>query len=762
MLMLSKFQLILLIFIAWNCLIFGQTKNLADIRVIQDGVVMTNGFIGGFDAPQFGKADLNNDGESDLIVLDREGGVAKTFLFDATSKELSYTYAPRFQENLPHMSKWMRIIDYNNDGISDIFTSPDEQFLVAGIQVYTGYYDNDELKFDLFEFSYGDYDILYIFLTSNWVNIYSAPSNLPSIVDVDGDGDVDVLTFSPSTTTVEYYRNMVVEKGLGLDTFDFVREDECFGKFVESGFSEEISLSDDPENCASYGLHGEMVSDLRHGAGTVEALDHDNDGDLDLLIGDSGSNRIIFLENGGTAEKAFMVLDSTGFPWYDVPVEMPIFINPSFIDVNNDGKRDLLAAPNNENSIENINNIWYYENVGEDNAPIFEFRQDDFLQNEIVDLGSDAAPIFLDYNQDGLIDILVGTSGQYVEFDNDEMRLVLYENIGSIGEPIYELREKDYLGFSVNKMVTKTPAPAIGDLDGDGDDDLLVGDLSGVLYYFENIAGPGMPYAFANPVYKYFDIDPGQEAKPTIMDFNQDGLNDIVIGEKSLNQINVTIGNVNYYENYGTQGNPEFVSKIDTLNNNAVFGAINTRSENAPGVGSAAPKAYWTGEDYMIICGSQHKGLIIYENVLENYPGGAFDENLVELDYINEGEHTTPDVADIDNDGYLEIIVGCNRGGFAIYNSIIRVDGVITEVKEEGLTHNGIDTYPNPVIDEIYLNTFEEFSSCQIFTMDGRLVLDAKLNTNVVNVRSLSEGMYVMKLKSDRLQISNKFLKINK
>ena len=50
-------------------------------------------------------------------------------------------------------------------------------------------------------------------------------------------------------------------------------------------------------------------------------------------------------------------------------------------DVNNDNIRDLVVSPNTENNSENFESIMMFLNAGEDNSPLVQYTQNDFLQN---------------------------------------------------------------------------------------------------------------------------------------------------------------------------------------------------------------------------------------------------------------------------------------------------------------------------------------------------------------------------------------------
>ena len=106
-------------------------------------------------------------------------------------------------------------------------------------------------------------------------------------------------------------------------------------------------------------------------------------------------------------------------------------------------------------------------------------------------------------------------------------------------------------------------APTFSDLDGDGDDDLVVGENDGILYYFENIGSSSNPNIqeaeFYNPFYE-FSLNEFRSTIGTISDLDGDGDYDLVVGVEN--------GNLLVFDNNGNSSNPSFVyssSKTDSL-----------------------------------------------------------------------------------------------------------------------------------------------------------------------------------------------------
>ena len=54
------------------------------------------------------------------------------------------------------------------------------------------------------------------------------------MVDVDNDGDVDILTFSVLGTFIYYYKNHSMENHGVPDSLDYKLQDHCWGKFHEN------------------------------------------------------------------------------------------------------------------------------------------------------------------------------------------------------------------------------------------------------------------------------------------------------------------------------------------------------------------------------------------------------------------------------------------------------------------------------------------------------------------------------------------------
>ncbi|MEL6944604.1 MAG: VCBS repeat-containing protein, partial [Bacteroidota bacterium] len=498
----------------------------------------------------------------------------------------NYAFAPEYANNFPDLEHFVLLRDYNQDGIQDLFAFSDVPG-IPGLIAFRGYYDEQSrIAFERYETpTRQDFPVLYFPLNSGTETpVYVALNDYPSIDDVDSDGDLDILTFNAAGGFLEYFINRSIEKGYGTDSLIFEIGDQCWGGFYESGLQPDVSFSDVKGRC----FETAQVVESRHAGSTVLSLNLDDDCDKELILGDLSFENLIMLENGGDCSEAWMTSQDINFPSYDIPAETALFPAAYYLDIDNDGVKDLVSAPNNNDNTADYFNMWLYKNMGSNEQPQFALQNRSFLTEQTLDFGSGSNPTFVDYNRDGLMDIVVGTVGYFIDSGNRDPRLVLWENIGTPTNPRYELVDEDWLNFSQFKEQTWNFAPTFGDLDGDGDEDLLVGNEFGTLFYVENIADANATFHAANIRPNYMDIDIGAASTPHLVDINQDGLLDLLIGENS--------GNVNYFENRGTQTQSNFDPDVSQVPNNQIFGRIDAREPQFI-TGSSSPVVISDGDD---------------------------------------------------------------------------------------------------------------------------------------------------------------------
>lgn len=758
-------KITLLIFSCFSLLnnSFGQDLQRMLVDVFQNNVQLVSPFSGGLKSPQFSKVDLNGDGTNDLFVFDRAGNVILTFINRGTKGEVDYVYAPYYSRFFPELAEWALLRDYDGDGIMDIFAQNSKPG-VPGVEVYKGSFVNNHIEFTRFNFSELSNNIIPIATNGGFTQLYISGEDVPAFDDLNGDGDLDILTFSDAGGLVYYYENQSIENGWGRDSLKYRRVDNCWGRFYESGIDNCLITSGDPDTCAIG-----FTSNGVHPGSTLLTFDIDNDGDKELLLGDISFTDMTLAYNDGTIDLAYVENQDCNFPEYDVPVDIFTFPSSFMLDVDNDGLKDLVATSNSDNIGVSFKSIWYYKNTNSNELPVFALQTKNFMIDEMLQFGLGANPTFVDYNEDGLLDIVVGNQSLSVMAQSN---LFLLQNIGTATEPAFEVIDEDWLGFrdlfanDNNHYNFKT---TFGDIDGDGDKDLFVGDHSGTILFAENTAGPGNAFAFGPLQGDYMGIDIGQLSAPKVIDLDKDGLLDLVIGERTVNvdpNDDTIFGNINFFKNIGTVTEPMFDPDPEAAVNNPYLGRV---VNVVPGSGLSATRAegapafFDTGDDFLLFVGSISGQTMLYDNIVGNLDG-TFNE--IDRNYGNLmiGIQSHLDVADLNNDGFIDMIVGNKRGGLNLYGTNYRTDGTLSTTVSAPLSQTKMELFPNPATSQIQLLWSTDLSAStgqlRIFDALGRQMMQQQVSAgqSTIAVDSWARGIYFMELIVEQERVVKRFV----
>lgn len=754
--MIMKLLIFAVLTSCFQSLVLSQDYTLLSSRVFEDSRELSLAFAGGLRSPQFSVADLNLDGISDVLVYDREGAIVLPFIRDSITKKLKYT--PKLRAIFPKPKNWMLLRDYNKDGIVDIFCSPTAVAL-PGIEVWKGVNMQGFLQFERVKFSSSLPDVLTVPIGSTVVQIYVSVADLPDIRDLDGDGDLDILSFEPAGSTVYFHKNMAVERKLNLDSLHFILGDVCYGKFVESGFSQEIKLSPNNSNCASSFFSGDdILLETRHSGSTITAFQNLWDTIPNLLIGDISYAGLIHLVNGGTKNLAWMIDQNIKFPDVFDPVNIQLFNAAYFDDFNSDGSKELIIAPNDRFTSQTLDNIWHYDVRLENGKNNYILRSRNFLTDEMLYFGENSAPVFFDVDADGLIDIVIGAGGRSPNGIDRSAQLVLLKNVGKRNEAQYRIESLDYLGMSAFRNNSLSFSPAFGDLDGDRDVDLVVGDDKGRLYYFENQSNKANVLDFKNPIYGAFDIRVSAWARPTIYDQNNDGLADLIIGEQNFNSFNNERASLNYFQNIGITGQAQFNPEVESSPNDPLYGKVFIKDPSFIS-NYSSPRVIDSKGQKFLITGSENGRIYQYK-----LSGTAFEQVTDQLGNLNEGFQSVVDLADIDDDGYFEIAIGTRRGGLAVFNTDIVSDQSTAVSSTEIANLIILRLSPNPVSKTLKLE-WETLPchNCElsIYNLSGQQIYSRRINSSNdvldIDVEHLQSGTYLLSINDKYAQ---KFIKI--
>jgi hypothetical protein len=735
-----------ILFTCLLCLLTPYAKaqfGISTVEVSINGKKLAYPFAGGLACPQFSEADFNKDGKKDLFIFDRVGNKPLTFLNKGIPNNIDYEYAPQFEANFPLLNQWALLKDYNGDGAADIFAYLDNGF-IDGVMVYQGFYDNNTLKFRRVNF-YGYVANVILWKqtpTDPFLNLYVSGQDIPDLNDVDGDGDLDILTFANGGGQLDYYKNVSVENGWGKDSLRFELADNCWGKFYESGLSKPVTLSQQPGVCAKPFAPPSTDRNNLHAGSTVLSYDADNDGDMEVLLGDVSFNNINLLINGGNKISAFVTSQENNFPAMSgQPIELEVFPAPFMQDFNNDGKKDLVVAPNVSNSSEDQNTGWYYENTGTKQVPIFTFKKKNLISDGMIDLGSYTYPTIGDVTGDGLEDLVVGVGNRFTKPLESETRLVLFKNVGTQGNPKFELLDDNWLNFQQFSSNTFYLTPTLGDLDSDGDLDLLVGNYQGTLFYVENKGSISSPN-FNKITINFQGIDITPNSAPCIFDFNNDGLNDILLGEKN--------GTFIYFQNKGTKGNPSFEPNAKNSPNITKFGNITT-FEFPYTTGYSTTNVIRKGNNFIIVSGSELGKVYQFEGSFSDLKGTFTAVNAIPNLEDNDGIYTAIALSTFNEQtDYFKAITGNQRGGLSYRLINLKGNGKLVNSQEKFVQDMDFEIFPNPTQNQVTIDIKNTNirHKLLVFNELGQqiLALDNIEAHQTIDVNQLPKGVYFFKL----------------
>ncbi|MBM77457.1 MAG: hypothetical protein CL846_03170 [Crocinitomicaceae bacterium] len=535
-------------------LIFSQSN---DLIVSKMGDTLNSAWAGGINSAQISTMDLNFDQLEDIVIFDKSGNKILTFINSVDH----YYYDSQYEKFFPKIENWMLLRDYNGDGKKDIFHS-----VSGGIGVWKNTSSNNIISFSqeispyIHSLQYNFKSNLYVSKNDiPDINDIDMDGDLDVVtfsilggnleyhqnLSVDSGYGSDSLIFELKNACWGHF----YEGGLTNTCYLF---DTC------------LTNVNNPEFPIA-NINRQDSTFLRHAGSTVLSLDLNNDNVRDILLGDVSFANIVALynDNKGVNMNTSFISQDTLFPNNSIPVDLYIYPGTFYEDVTFDGVKDLLASPATDNDTEDKESVWVYENTGTNSSPVFNLQSKNMFQSEMLDFGKSSSPILVDLNNDGLKDLMFGYLG---EFDINSLNhytcaISVYMNTGTAEIPKFEWLTDDYQNLS--SLINNIDLfPAMGDLDNDGDLDAIVGDYSGYLHYLENTSSnSSVVNLIMNQPQMQDDqgipIDIGYCAKPVLFDLDQDNDLDLVIGEAT--------GVLNYYENIGGANSPLFSFVTDNF-----------------------------------------------------------------------------------------------------------------------------------------------------------------------------------------------------
>ena len=484
----------------------------------------------------------------------------------------------------------------------------------------------------------------------NTSGVPSLSFSQPRFADLDGDGDHDMILGSSSEAPF-YLENT--------------------GTATTPSFSE-------GENIFS----GISVLDAEMGV----CADLDNDGDFDLITG--GFTGLNYFENiGNSTAPEFLQIDNffNGLNVGHLPV-------PDLADVDADNDLDMVVGYSESGSVK------IYLNIGTSAAA--QFSESNII--EIGDVGLYAYPNFCDLDADNDQDIVVG---------RDAYGFVYYQNNGTIQNGLWEVNDSVFTGLGNE---TYWNSPGLVDLNGNGTFDLIFGQVTGPLYYYDNNGTPNTPSWQQDTTLFGGIIDVGSASNPVFFDFDDDGDLDLISGSQ--------LGDIKYFKNVGTSYSPawqedsSYFASID----HSIYSAVTVGDVNDDDLPDA-------------IVGDLNGQLFFHQNT-----GSGFIWDMEILTSVNLGGWSAPRLVDMDEDGDLDITAGNEAGNLFYFEN----QGTIAAPDWIEITgyFSGIDVGSNcvPTVGDLDLNnsfdviTGDMFGEVQFFrNMEGTWMEDFEQVTGI-------------------------------
>lgn len=696
---------------------------------------LINPWAGGLNAAQYTKMDLNGDGVEDLIVFERTSGNISTFLAGvdpANAQKKAWLHAPVYQYRFPKIDNWMILADYDNDGYKDLFT-----FTPLGIKIYRQMRDGGIWSWKLIK------DGLYTEGFSGLVNLQVSSQDIPGIVDLDNDGDLDVITFDSQGAYIEFHQNMSMERYNVPDSLVYKRNGNCWGNF-HKGNGEDFVLGED---C---GVVNNSPRRVMHAGNSILLHDFDGDGKKDLIIGHVSNDHISFLKNTGENLIANFTSYTHNYPSVD-PISFYIFPSAYYEDVDFDGIKDLIAAPNVPNNEGNLMNYqssnWLYHNAGTSDNASFNLVQKNFLQDQMLDVGENAAPSFFDVDGDGDLDMVVGAGGTR-DGNNFRGRFWLLRNIGDKLNPAYEIASDNYLNIPA-ALDMYNLKPQWADFSGDGVPDLgFAGTtIRGLAYYYiPNKAAKGQAVQL-NASEMVAIAMPAQSQiadYPLFYDVDNDGDLDLLVGKPQ--------GNVNYYKNTGT--NSQFSLQLETES----FAGI-TPNYDGRNVQLSIADVDLDGRQDLVTVDFSGKLRIFHSAAF-----GSWTERESSLiDYNGTGAsplfgaYLYAAAGDYNGDGKPDIAIGNGAGGLRLLQNKLNI--TITPV--EPPIEQSVKVYPNPAREFVKVLSTQN-ATVTIFSVNGIMIQkDVPVRANQEKEISTSKwmpGLYLLEFNTGSASVVRKIV----
>lgn len=274
-----------------------------------------------------------------------------------------------------------------------------------------------------------------------------------------------------------------------------------------------------------------------------------------------------------------------------------------------------------------------------------------------IDVGTYSVPSYVDWDNDDVNDLVVGTGSGYVH---------VYLNVGTKSNPQFS----SYFRTQSNGADLYCPPsgcmgcfPRVVYWDADARKDLLVGEALGYIKIFLNTGTDSDPNFDGGTLLQVGEIGSkvnigvGTRATSTVVDWNSDGKKDMVIGAYD--------GRIHLFINEGTDTEQNFIVQTYAQEDGSNLDVLSDRS---------SPAVLDLDDDGKkdLLAGNTNGQLLFYSNVGTDVNPSFSGYSLVEANdvVIDAGSRSRPFVCDWTGDNYLDVLIGSNDGMVHLYQGL--------------------------------------------------------------------------------------------
>ena len=511
--------------------------------------------------------DIDNDGDNDIVSAEINSGILAWYenvngLANSIQKHIIDTNISILRD--------VYVADIDEDGDNDVVAISYNEII---------WYENTN-GFGFFESG---------ILVSNNISY----GNAVYVSDLDGDGDLDILSTSGNDGKVAWYQNLDGQGNYGtqqiIRLYNSTASDVSAADIDGDGDMDVISNSsigdilmwhENIDGLGNFTFH-HYISTTSDGAKAIFVDDIDNDGDIDII---SAEQTVVYYENdngNGNFVQSQILSDNIGQP-------SSVYV----ADIDNDGRKDILSANPNYGKL-----TWHHYNNIENHFNSIKMPMID--TNVLIDL------LYVDIDSDGDLDIAtssyydgelswfenldgIGSFSEQIIIENSQnTRCSSYADVDNDGD-IDVITLSSYLGIVsfyenldgqgnfgsevVIDQILGANSIDVEDVDGDGDLDLIIASENyDTIHLVKNSGGQAN---FESPV-----IVSDQLYYPYGVKFvDLDGDND-----KDIMAVSASYGGLFWYENtdgLGLYGPVKTIISYDGNNYNNPLCILNNANFN--------------------------------------------------------------------------------------------------------------------------------------------------------------------------------------